>query len=241
MEDKRWVGTSTSEARSESDKALVGRLRETLTEAGLRWDDHVATEKIQSAIIAELHHRIKNTLSVATAIAHQSLKNADTLEQASTAIMGRFHALAVAHDLLLRNEWNETNGRLIIEEAVAAFRGGHKNSSQYVLNGEDFSIGATSAVSLSMILNELSTNATKYGALSVPDGTVSIVWTMGERFNLVWKETRGPKVRGPQRKSFGSQLIETALPGQLDGQARIEYEDDGVRCTLDVPSASLLY
>jgi two-component sensor histidine kinase len=240
MEDKPWVGTSTSEARRESDKALAGRLREMLTEAGLRWDDHVATEKIQSAIIAELHHRIKNTLSVATAIAHQSLKNADTLEQASTAILGRFHALGVAHDLLLRNEWNETNGRLIIEEAVAAFRGGD-NSSQYILDGEDFSIGATSAVSLSMILNELSTNATKYGSLSVPDGTVSIVWSMGERFNLVWKETGGPKVREPQRKSFGSQLIETALPGQLDGQARIEYEADGVRCTLDVPSASLLH
>ncbi len=205
----------------------------------MRWDDHVATEKIQTALIAELHHRIKNSLSVVTAIVSQSLQHADTLPQASAAILGRLQALAIAHDLLLRNEWLETNGRVIIEEAVAAYRG-LDNSSPYTLSGEDFTIGSTSAVSLSMILNELSTNAIKYGALSVKDGMVSIVWKQSDRFVLVWKETGGPSVKQVQRKSFGSRLIESALPGQLKGQARIEYEEDGVRCTIDVPTETLL-
>jgi two-component sensor histidine kinase len=239
MEDKSPVGTSTSEERRKKDKILAGQLREMLTEAGMRWDDHVATERIQTALIAELHHRIKNSLSVVTAIVSQSLQHADTLDQASAAILGRLHALGIAHDLLLKNEWVETNGRLIIQEAVAAFRG-LDNSSQYVLKGEDFSIGSTSAVSLSMILNELSTNAVKYGALSAREGTVSIDWTIGDRFQLVWKESGGPVVEPTEHKSFGSRMIETALPGQLKGQARIEYEVDGLKCTIDVPAASML-
>ena len=153
--------------------------------------------------------------------------------------MGRLHALAIAQDLLLRNEWVETNGRLIIQEAVLAFRGLY-NSSQYELKGDDFSVGSTSAVSLSLILDELSSNAVKFGALSVPEGMVSIEWSLSDRFILVWKETCGPPVRKTEHKNFGSRMIETALPGQLKGQARIEYEGNGVRCTVDVPLSSML-
>ena len=74
-----------------------------------------------------------------------------------------------------------------------------------------------------MILNEMSTKATKYGALSVEEGLISINWELSDRFLLVWKETGGPEVRSPERKSFGLRMIETALPGQLNGQARLEY------------------
>lgn len=87
-----------------------------------------------------------------------------------------------------------------------------------------------------MVIHELCTNAVKYGALSVPDGRVSISWTAADdRFKLHWKESGGPPVAEPTRRSFGSRLIEQALPGQLSGEARLRFEPDGVGCEVNIP------
>jgi two-component sensor histidine kinase len=87
-----------------------------------------------------------------------------------------------------------------------------------------------------MVIHELCTNAVKYGALSVPNGHVSISWAAAEdRFKLHWKESDGPPVQEPSRKSFGSRLIEQALPGQLHGDARLRFEPDGLSCEVNIP------
>jgi two-component sensor histidine kinase len=87
-----------------------------------------------------------------------------------------------------------------------------------------------------MVIHELCTNAVKYGALSVPGGNVSVSWTAAdERFKLRWKESGGPLVQEPTRKSFGSRLIEQALPGQLQGEARLKFEPEGLSCEVNIP------
>jgi two-component sensor histidine kinase len=87
-----------------------------------------------------------------------------------------------------------------------------------------------------MVIHELCTNAVKHGALSVPEGYVSIVWTASdERFKLHWKESGGPPVQKPFRKSFGSRLIEQALPGQMQGEARLNFDADGLSCEVNIP------
>ena len=93
-----------------------------------------------------------------------------------------------------------------------------------------------------MVVHELSTNALKYGALSVPEGRISIVWAVDiktERFKLEWRESNGPPVIEPKKKSFGSRFIEQALPGQLQGEARLIFEPSGLVCDVNIPISSL--
>ncbi|MGY4348956.1 two-component sensor histidine kinase [Bradyrhizobium sp. GM7.3] len=98
------------------------------------------------------------------------------------------------------------------------------------------------AVALSMIIHELSTNALKYGALSVAEGRVAITWSIdaeNQRFHLEWRERGGPRVVEPAKKNFGSRFIQTALPGQLKGEARLLFESTGVVCDINIPLSSL--
>jgi two-component sensor histidine kinase len=125
----------------------------------------------------------------------------------------------------------------LIENAVKAFQS--KSLDQFEIDGENIAISAGPAMSLSMVIHELCTNATKYGALSASGGRVSIEWTISEdnpkRFILHWKESGGPAVREPSRKSFGSRLIEQALPSQLKGEARLRFDPSGLICEVNIP------
>jgi two-component sensor histidine kinase len=121
-----------------------------------------------------------------------------------------------------------------VESAVKAFQS--KGLGQFEIAGDNITISSGPAVSLSMVIHELCTNAVKYGALSVPGGNVSVSWTAAdERFKLRWKESGGPLVQEPTRKSFGSRLIEQALPGQLQGEARLKFEPEGLSCEVNIP------
>ena len=148
----------------------------------------------------------------------------------------RLQALGVAQDLLVRERWTGAGCRTLIESAVKAFQS--KGLEQFKIVGENIAVSSGPAVSLSMVIHELCTNAVKYGALSVPDGRVAIEWmTADDRFKLRWKESGGPPVEPPLRQSFGSRLIEQALPGQLSGEARLRFEPDGVNCEINIPLA----
>jgi two-component sensor histidine kinase len=148
----------------------------------------------------------------------------------------RLQALGVAQDLLVRERWTGAGCRTLIESAVKAFQS--KGLEQFKIVGENIAVSSGPAVSLSMVIHEPCTNAVKYGALSVPDGRVAIEWmTADDRFKLRWKESGGPPVEPPLRQSFGSRLIEQALPGQLSGEARLRFEPDGVNCEINIPLA----
>lgn len=211
-------------------------LRVLLAKAGIDAQAHALATNLQELVIGELHHRVKNTLAIVSAITSQSIKSARTLEEAGKTIGDRLQALGVAQDLLVRERWTGAGCRTLIESAVKAFQS--KGLEQFKIVGENIAVSSAPAVSLSMVIHELCTNAVKYGALSVPDGRVAIEWkTADDRFKLRWKESGGPPVEAPLRQSFGSRLIEQALPGQMSGEARLRFEPDGVNCEINIPLA----
>jgi two-component sensor histidine kinase len=211
-------------------------LRELLAKAGIDAQAHTLATNLQEIVIGELHHRVKNTLAVVSAITSQSIKSASSLAEAGKTIGDRLQALAVAQDLLVHERWTGAGCRTLIESAVKAFQS--KGLDKFEIAGENITVSSGPAVSLSMVIHELCTNAVKYGSLSVPGGHVSISWTaVGQRFKLHWKESGGPLVQEPSRKSFGSRLIEQALPGQLQGEARLKFETDGLSCEVNIPLA----
>jgi two-component sensor histidine kinase len=212
-------------------------LRELLAKAGVDAQAHALAAKLQEAVIGELHHRVKNTLAIVSAITSQSLRTAQSLQEAEKTIGDRLKALAVAQDLLIRERWTGAGCRSLIESAVRAFQS--TSMDQFEIVGDDLVISSGPALSLSMVIHELSTNATKYGALSVKEGRVSISWFVSrdnpKRFIMHWKERDGPAVSEPSRKSFGSRLIEQALPGQLKGEARLRFDPGGLSCEVNIP------
>ena len=212
-------------------------LRELLAKAGVDARASTLAAKLQEVVIGELHHRVKNTLAIVSAITSQSLRNANSLEEATKTIADRLHALGVGQDLLIRERWTGAGCRTLIEAAVRAFQS--KSLDQFDITGDNIAISSGPAIALSMVIHELCTNAVKYGALSARAGHVSISWAVSQddpkRFKLRWKERGGPTVREPSRKSFGSRLVEQALPGQLHGEARLLFEPDGVSCEVNIP------
>ena len=210
-----------------------------LAQAGIDAREREAADKLQKLILEELHHRIKNTLATVSAIASQSLRNVAGAEHAQHALEGRLLALGRAHDLLLQARWTSADLGKIVRGATEAFDS--PDAPKFAIEGPDVRMTSGAVIAISMTLNELCTNTTKFGALSVPAGRVAIAWTLDpktQRLHLVWTETNGPAVQPPAQRSFGSRLIET-LGKQLKGEVQLRYEPSGFVYALDVPLASL--
>ncbi len=219
-------------------KAQNVRLRELLEQAGFDAAARDATEKIQSILKDELHHRMKNMLTMVTAIVRQSIRSAGNLADAERAIGTRLIAMATAHDLLLESSLNTASLKRIVLAAIAQ----HDVASGCIaVKGDDMEILALSTLPLALMLNELCTNATKYGALSKDGGHVLLTWARDEpsaRAVFRWIESGGPPVVPSTRKSFGTRLIEEALPRQLNGTGRLSFPASGVEFELVVPLES---
>ena len=210
-----------------------------LTAAGIDAKEREAADKLQKLILEELHHRIKNTLATVGAIVSQSLRNVEGAEHAQHAIEGRLLALGRAHDLLLQARWTSADLGTVVRSATEAYN--NPDEPKFSISGPDIRMTSGAAIAIAMTLNELCTNTTKFGALSVPDGRVEIAWTLdqgGQRLLLTWTEKNGVAVRPPERRSFGTRLIET-LGRQLRGDVRLSYEPTGFVYAFDVPMASL--
>jgi len=207
-----------------------------LVQAGIDAEERDAADKLQNLIHAELHHRIKNMLATVGAITDQSLRTATSMTHARSAIDGRFAALARAHDLLTRTSWENATIDSTVRSAIEPFDQG---DGRFVITGEDIRITSSSVIAFAMTLNELCTNTTKFGALSLPGGQVHLSWRIdGGRVHLEWIESGGPAVTEPTRKGFGTRMI-TALGQQLKGQVALDYTPGGFAYTLDVPVEAL--
>src|SRR6202166_2029431 len=210
-----------------------------LAQAGIDAKERETADKLQKLILEELHHRIKNTLATVSAIASQSLRTATSIEHGQHAIEGRLLALGRAHDLLLQARWTSADLGKIVRGATEAFD--NPDVPKFTIAGPDVRMASGAVIAIAMTLNELCTNTTKFGALSVPAGRVDIAWTLDpvtRRLQLTWTESNGPAVQAPEKRSFGTRLIET-LGKQLKGDVRLAYEPGGFVYTLDVPLASL--
>jgi two-component sensor histidine kinase/DNA-binding response OmpR family regulator len=211
-----------------------------LAQAGIDAKERETADRLQKLILEELHHRIKNTLATVSAIAAQSLRTATSIEHGQHAIEGRLVALGRAHDLLLQARWANASLEHTIRGATEPYVS--IGSGRISIQGPDIRITSGAVIALAMTLNELCTNTTKFGALSVPAGRIEIVWKIdeaGQRLHLTWSEKNGPIVHAPSRESFGTRLIGT-LGQQLKGTVKLAYDATGFVYVLNVPMASLV-
>lgn len=188
----------------------------------------------QQLMVHELNHRVKNTLATVQAIAAQSLRHDADPEAAKRSFTARLIALSRAHDLLTEERWEGAELREVVGAAVEPFNG----EGRFDLDGPAVRLNPKAALSLALALHELGTNAAKYGALSQAAGRVAVRWSLeGEagRWRLQWRESGGPVVRTPERRGFGSRLIERGLAAELRGEVKIAYEPGGVVCTISAP------
>jgi two-component sensor histidine kinase len=179
----------------------------------------------------ELAHRMKNTLSMVQAIVSQSLRNATSLTDASTIIAARIQTLAKAQDLLTGMSVTAAEITAITNAALAPHRDG---VDRIHVEGPRVYLSAQQALGLSLAVHELATNATKYGALSVPQGRVDVTWShhLGDDFTFDWRESRGPHVSEPTRRGFGSRLTERIVSDLFKGHAKIDFAAEGVAFSL---------
>ncbi len=210
-----------------------------LAQAGIDAKEREAADKLQKLVLGELHHRIKNTLATVSAIASQSLRTATSVQHAQQAIEGRLLALGRAHDLLMQVSWASAGLGMIIRNATEPYD--NKGVGRFAISGPEVDMGSGAVIALAMTLNELCTNATKFGALSDPSGIVKVDWTIdqaSQQLTLSWIESGGAHVNPPVRRSFGTRMMES-LGRQLSGTVRLAYPPSGFTYTLVVPIASL--
>ena len=185
-------------------------------------------EELQRLLLNELNHRVKNTLATIQAITALTLRAARDLPSAREALDRRIRSMAQAHDLLTLRAWTGANLTDVVKRALDAF-----TPAQVKMSGTAIDVSPKHALALSLALHELATNATKYGALSCPEGRVSVQWGVQEgMLHLDWEESGGPPVAPPTQKGFGSRLLEELVVRDLGGDTKLNYDVSGVRCSI---------
>lgn len=196
--------------------------------------DRRSAEAQRDLLMKELEHRIKNTLAIVQSIANQTFRQSGLDPAAQQAFAARLVSLGNVHAVLTQRSWDSADLHEIILSAV----GPHNptEGKRFEIDGPILRLAPQAAVTLSMAVHELCTNAAKYGALSVPSGSVEITWSMDkDQFRWHWRERSGPPVVAPTQTGFGSRLIERSLATQLSAEVKIAYEAAGVVCTIDAP------
>ncbi|MGC8201181.1 HWE histidine kinase domain-containing protein [Aliiroseovarius sp. PTFE2010] len=226
-----------SEPWSDRDVRIANRLRTILLEMTLNIQGNVEsrlrrTSQNQDTIISELNHRVRNVFALVRGIITQSrtVQNRDEIN----VILDRISALTQAHDQLTHH--NGVSLSRLLKSEVQAFTGA--NEDKLTLVGPDQWASADAAPTIALVLHELVTNAVKYGALSNQTGTVklSVDHDDNEHVVLTWEENGGPEVQEPDRRGFGSTIIENSIPFELGGEAEVHYCRSGLRVTLRIPA-----
>jgi two-component sensor histidine kinase len=195
-------------------------------------------EADRELLIHELNHRVKNTLSTVQSIVIRTLRGAATSGDARAAIEARLMALSRAHNVLSDRFWQRAG----LLETVTSVLEVHQlaEPGRITVRGPDIHLKPQSALAVAMIVNELATNATKYGALSVPAGRVSLMWDVSGTGDpavccMEWKERDGPATEPPEKTGFGSTLIERSVKDQLRGTITTEFTPQGMVCVMGIP------
>lgn len=189
-------------------------------------------EQQKQLLMEELAHRVKNTFAVVQAIASQTLRKAD--RAVADTFQERLLALGRAHDVLLQTSWSSITMSALMRQVLRLDAEGQRFS----LTGPDLIVGSRAALSLSLLMHEMTTNAVKYGALSVDGGRVTVGWSVdGEEFRLDWVESGGPPARKPERAGFGSRLIGMGISGAR--RAELDYRPTGLSARFSAPLAQV--
>ena len=216
------------------EKVVNGALVSFLDVTGI-----VEAEQQQRLLVDELNHRVKNMLTVVISMVRQTLRRSETLDEFSTAFLGRLRALATAYTLLSQENWTEVGLQHILQEELSPYQN-DADPSNVALQGPRVALRPGAALAFGMIVHELATNAVKYGALSVPEGHILVEWqfentSAGEQLVWHWRESHGPAVTPPSHHGFGLQLIERSIGHELNGEASVQFLDTGLDAVLTIP------
>jgi two-component sensor histidine kinase len=190
---------------------------------------------IRNSLTRELNHRVKNTLANVLSIIALTSRRATDLPTFVDSLNGRIRALSATHDLLTDLDWGPTPLHAVVSMELAPYTAGRDHD--IAMEGGDVMLAPNDALSLGLAMHELVTNATKYGALSVPSGRIAVNWEMVSPtlVRVDWCESGGPPVAQERRRGFGSDLIERIVAQELGGRVELRFDLDGVSCTLMVP------
>lgn len=223
--DHGWL-----ETRGQLEFDATGRPRRML---GVAMDvtEYKASEERQMLMLRELHHRVKNTLATVQAIANLSARNAHDIDTFRDSFSTRIQSLGRTHTMLVAANWQAIEIRAILQGELGSFN--DRGSPRIDMAGPAVELPSETALSLGLAVHELTTNAVKHGALSVPDGRVLIAWSIadhddGAALEFEWKEAGGPQVFTPKVHGFGSLLLQRLFSAQTKGSAEISYPASGV-------------
>lgn len=242
LEHGNWSGELKQRTRDGRELTVESRIQLVLVE-GRRLvfeSTHDITERKQwevrqRLLLRELTHRVKNTLAVIQAIARQTLRSSKSNEDFIEHFDGRLAALSRAHGLLVDSEWRGANLATLARHELELYT--TEQPDRLHLEGPPVILPAELATPIGLVLHELATNSTKYGAFSRPAGTINLSWTLDAEnepqvLRVVWTERGGPVVENPSRSGFGSVLIENGIPGTTVTR---EFQADGLVCRIDLP------
>ncbi len=230
--EERWIATRGRVIGSPRGRRLIG--------VNFDVTDRRLEAERQMLLAREVDHRAKNVLAVVRSIV--KLTRAEDPRRFAEAVEGRVAALARAHTLLARDRWTGAGIAEVIREELAAYAGG----GRLELDGPELRLKPDAVQPLSMVLHELATNAAKYGALSLPGGSLRLVWKLepgaaGTDLRLRWSERDGPPVLAPpERRGFGSTVVEATVRGQLGGRAEFGWRMEGLDCEIVLPTERVL-
>jgi two-component sensor histidine kinase len=195
-------------------------------------------EERQALLVRELHHRVKNTLATVQALVGATGRSSGSFEEFYTSFSNRISSLAKTHNLLTEDYWQAAPLRDLALNELKPFAESRK--PRFMLIGPPIELSADLAVPIGMALHELTTNAVRHGALSVPDGYVEVRWDIiaddgGRRLQLEWKERGGPPASPPTQEGFGSTLLRRVLPMQVNADVQIDFDAEGLRFRLQAP------
>jgi two-component system CheB/CheR fusion protein len=195
-------------------------------------------EQRQEMLLRELNHRVRNTLTVVQALAYQTRRRSTSLDEFGDRFVGRLTALARCHDLLMQSHWRGADLETLAREQLLPYLG--DAPGRFTASGEAVLLPADLATPFALVFHELTTNAVKYGSLSVARGRVVVQWSVGHAdadrtLEVVWREIDGPPVREPTKSGIGTSLLTSVL---ANGKVTREFRADGLTCTIVVPLGS---
>ena len=222
----RWcIGTAVASVDATDNIVRISGVTVDIT-------DRKEAEERQALLAREVDHRARNALALVQSIVR--LTRADTIKSYIAAVDGRIGALSRAHTLLAQSRWQGADLARLVDEELAPHRAG--DVERVTSAGPDISLEPRIAQTLALALHELSTNAAKYGALSVMSGQVNVTWELhSDNLVLHWTESGGPPALPPASPGFGIRVISASIERQLEGEAAFHWQPEGLRCSLCVP------
>jgi len=227
---RRAVWTCTHTPVHDDRGLVIGLVQQALDVTG-----RVEVEQRNRVISAELDHRVKNMLAVVQSVGRMTARGATSVDQFLATFNARLGAMGRAHELLANSRWDGASLGELIERELSLYR--HDGANPLTVDGPDVKLPPAAAQTLSMCIHELATNAAKYGALSHPDGRLSVTWRREDGGGCVieWRESGIGGVAAPARRGFGSAIIDEMTPSQLGGTVERRFEPDGLACFIQVP------